>query len=483
MKTLLHIGPHGAQCWQKSQAGWQLQTDAPTGPVWALTDLTEEGLAQIQIPRLLGRDRRDYTRRQLAHRFPDTLFRIALAQRGSGSFMQRLAAPSQLLLAVDANECLQAALVSQAATLAGLWSTSMLLALIGRHPNLPPDLFIVKPGRGGLRVVFLQDRCPVLTRLAPATDQATEQAAEIARTLHHLENTREIARSKRRHAVLFLGESAGLAAALAAQGLDRVTPPPPWHNGYPRDWQFALFDLALKSPIGQLAPLEQRAAFLGQRLRRSAYAASALVLGMAGFAGNGQFQASVATQHERDQIQTQVQQVQVELAQAKQGAGRWSVTPQRLRLALSLDQQEVTMAPDIAAAMSSVAEIVEHHAPARVRRLDWQLLSGADVACVARGSNSAPATTTESANALPHPVELRLELALDATATAQARTRTLAEMTRELSQLSGATLLLDPARERFENTLSSDSQAPTANWCLTLANPLDPQPKPTVQPS
>lgn len=472
MKTLLHIGPQGTQCWQKSKAGWQFQKDVPQGPVWAVTDLAEEGFAEIQIPRIFGRDRRDYIRRQLAHQFPDTPFRAAIAWAG-GSFMDRLAPQSQLLVGVDAAERIQAALDAQHAALAGLWSTSLLLALLGRHPQLPPELFVVMPGNGGLRIVFLKDRHPVLTRLAPSSDLPTEQAGEIARTLRHLENTRAVAPSERRCAVLALGETAGLAAALAAQRLELVAPPAPWQSAAPPDWQLALFDLALKSPRGQLAPLQQRSAFLGQRLNRTACGGAALVFGVTLWAVSSQLQGAVDAQRKRDQTLTQLQQRHGELAQTEQGIKRWGVTPEVLRLAVNLDAQEVAMAPAIGDAMASIAGIVSDNAPMRVRRFDWHLLSGSDLACASASAaglfGSVPAAKTEAASELAPKVELKLELALDGDATPQANARLLSKISQALSRLPEAKLLLDPARDHAMQALSSDSATQAATWCLTLA--------------
>ena len=478
MKALLHIGPLGSQYWQRNKAGWEVRASAPVGPVWALTDLAEEGFTQLQMPRLFGRDRRDYIRRQLVSRFPDTPFRLALPDVNRGSFWERLAPTRQLLLGVDAVDSIQAALGAQPMTLAGLWSTSMLLALIGRHPTMPSELFIVMPGKCGLRIVFLRDHRPVLTRLAPATQNATEQVAEVVRTLRHLENTREVVRSARRYAVLFLGDSIGLAAALGTQGLDRVAPPPPWRNALPTDWPFGLFDLTLKSPPGQLAPLEYRSAYVGQRLNRATGAAAALILGVTGWAVSHELQGSADAFNERVQVQAQIQQLDTELAQAGPVDMRWSVTPQLVRLTLDLDQQEVATARNIATDMKAISEVVGGSPAVRVSRLDWRVRSGSGACGVAFLGSAQPQTNPgETVSETAGVVEIRLELAFDETIAAPARTHTVAGISEGLSRLPGVELLLDPAFESARNLLSSDGTMQATQWCFTLGHVDNAQPE------
>ena len=78
MKTVLHLTPGGSQYWLKGRDGWQPHDGPPSGPVWVVTDLAEEGFAEIQIPRIFGRDRQNYVSRQVASRFPDTPYRTTL---------------------------------------------------------------------------------------------------------------------------------------------------------------------------------------------------------------------------------------------------------------------------------------------------------------------------------------------------------------------------------------------------------------------
>ena len=95
MKTVLHLTPAGSQLWRKGPAGWQAHDGASSGPVWVLTDLAEEGFADLQVPRIFGRDRQAFVARQLASRFPDTPYRTVLPAARGGSQRARIGCVSE----------------------------------------------------------------------------------------------------------------------------------------------------------------------------------------------------------------------------------------------------------------------------------------------------------------------------------------------------------------------------------------------------
>ena len=137
MKTVLHLTYSGPQLWNKGRAGWQACDGPADGPVWVVTDLAEESFAEIQIPRIFGRDRQGFIARQLASRFPDTLFRTTLPAVPSGSFMDRIASPRLTLLGVDAAERINSSLDALPTPIAGVWAMSMLLALLASRRGCP----------------------------------------------------------------------------------------------------------------------------------------------------------------------------------------------------------------------------------------------------------------------------------------------------------------------------------------------------------
>jgi hypothetical protein len=473
MKTVLYIGPKESQYWQRSTSGWQRLQRAPTEPVWAVTDLAEETVTEIAVPRVFGRDRAAFLERQLASRFADTPFRAALPGPASGSLAQRFAPPRQCLLAVDAPQRIQAALDASAAPLVGLWSGAMLLSQLGQHPTLPSDLFLALPGNGQLRIVFLKNRQPVLFRLAPAGEQPADQANEIVRTLRHLESTRAVDATQRRLPVWVLGPTEGMDAALQAQGLD-LLPPAPWLKA-PSDWRLPLFDLALTSPAGQLAPASLRSEFAARRLRRAAYGLSAAVLACTLWAVSAPLFAGLDAQRQRASALAELQQGAAALSATEQGIRSFGVAPEMLHRAIRLDDQEVASAPKLGTALSGLAAALERNGPHHVSRLDWRLLQRSEPACVkaAQTTGSDMLANDALAAADEHRAELEVALQPRPEGAARSRASVLVEVSTELAQWPGATLWLDPARRAAREVLSSTVPAEPlpAIWCLGLSNP------------
>ncbi len=475
MKTVLHIGLGGLEYWRKSRGGWQAVAGAAQGAIWVVTDLAEESLIDIAVPRLFGRDRAHFVARQLVNRFPDTPFRSATPLPAGASLMERLAPARQLLSGVDAAQRIQSALDAQSAALVGVWSSSQLLARLGQDRSLPSELFVVLPGSRSLRIVFLKNRQPVLARLAPVGAPPAEQAAEIVRTLRHLENSRILEHSLRRYPVLVLGAAAGLEAALAAQGMDLISAPKFGPRATPPDWRFALFDLVVTSPRGQLAPRGARSAFLAQRLARAAYGGAALCLSATLWFVGAQLHATEDAQHERDRLQYRFGQLQRELGETEARIGRFDVTPALLRQVVSLNASELVDTPTLADGMRLVADLVGREDGRYVSRFQWQRLSSAQPACAQVDHGGGTKLTGLSAvHDGGSPVELSFDLELAEGSSNRSRARTLAGISTSLAQVRGVTLLQDPARSLDHGALSNSTDDDTpqgASWCLRLAGP------------
>ncbi len=485
MKHLIYIDSAGAQYWRKDGNNWSRQAQPPQGPAWAVTDLAEESFSEIQIPRIFGRDRANYLERQMTARFPDTRYRAVLPARGASSVMERLAPPRQMMAAVDAADRIDAVLDAGNTPLVGLWSTSLLLGTMAGQPRMPADLFVVLPGDGVLRIVFLKNRQPVLTRLAPCGAQVTDQAAEIARTLRHLENTRVVERSDRRYPVLVLDQTSGMDDALSAHRLDAYTTWTPWGSQVPADWRFPLFDLALKSPPGQLAPSRLRATYLAQRLGLAALGAGAICLGAAAWAASGHVFGAIQAQQAQAQTRQQLQQVSDELGRTEQAIARYGVAPDLVRQAVTLDVKEVAQAPVLSDALYPVAALVGRNPDHRLTRLDWRVVSGSEPVCVKTPGQAESTAATPGVEAVAgspaHRVELQLELQLAQGTGPRERARVLSEFSVGLARTPGVSVLLDPAKVLAHAALSSAQQTgaiQSYTWCLSLAQPVATTPPP-----
>ena len=480
MKTVLHLTTSGAQLWVKGAQGWQPQEGPARGHVWVLTDLAEEAFAELAIPRIFGRDRQAFVARQLAARFPDTLYRTVLQAGSGGGFMDRLAPPRQPMLGIDAAARIDAAVDSVGVPVAGVWATSMLLAQIGSAKSLPSELFVVLPGQDVLRIVVLKDRVPVLSRLVAGIIRPGERATEVVRTLRHLENTRVLERGERHHGVLVLGDSTGMADLLAADKMDLL----PWSahaSGQAPTWPDALFDRVVKSPAGQLAPLAKRTRFVASELRRAAYGAACVSMVAAVWASADNLRTMWAAQSQAAQLHAQVQQLLAQGSGIDSQMLGFGVTAEVVRRAVALDVQEVASAPSLETHLRELGLAVGRFPGVYLSQLEWRVLPPGRAACPSAAANpGAPAPlvntaeTPSDAQAQPDArlVELGLDISLPENLREKAHLDTVTALSLAMRKIDGANLLRDPAQELAQTAMtgggSSSDAGKSRSWCLSL---------------
>lgn len=470
MKTLLYIGVAGNQYWRKAGAHWQPVVGAQGSPTWVVTDLAEETFAELRMPRLFGRDRRDYLERQVANQFSQTPYRTAFAWPRAGSLSDRLARSRYVLLGVDAATRIDAALAALDGHLVGVWSTSMLLAQWAQEGGARDDGFVVMPVPDRMRIVFLSQGQPVLTRLVSGVDGVSEQVAEIVRTLRHLENTRLVERSGQRLVVRVLGPSDELVQPLAVQGLDLLSPAAA--SSHPAPVLLSLFDRAMRMPKGQLAPVSLRQSFLAQVLRRAAYGVAVVALALAGVDAALNLRAMLAAREALQQVQVQDAQVRAQTRQVDLTLARWNVSAATVRTTLEQDAREVAQAPTPGRVLTSLSDVVSAHPALRVSRLQWRVLVDDQTACARVGATNPPSSVASA---------LVTELQWDATGLAQSppreRARILADVSTRIQAWPGVQLLTDPAQAMVQGKLDSTEQsAPDSpsSWCLRWS--LEPAP-------
>lgn len=475
MKSLLYLGPNGRRLWQNDRDDWHAAADAPAGPVWVVTDFAEEAFVEIEMPRLFGRDRAAYIARQLSSRFPDTPYRAALGPLQGGGAMDRLAPSSQIFLAINNAERLNAEL--GALPIAGVWPISLLLALFCHSRKLPGELLVVLPHPEALRIVYLKKHTPVLTRLAPTSTGVSAQVEEIVRTRRYLENTRIIERGQP-CPVLLLGAVDEFAAPLTAAQFELVPPPHPWDRQPPADWLFPLFDLALKSPAGQVAPVSSRTVFLAGQLRRWAYAISAACLVVSLYTASGNLSAILDTLRLQNQSQNNLRELAASIAGIDQKITAFGVDPELLRRIIALDDEEIVSVPGFASQVKSLAQVLSEIPELRLKKLEWQLLPTDGKPCnkaaaLTPATGAPPASGDSGENKAERLVELGIDLALPDSQSPGAQAQLLRRISQQLGKIEGCNLLQDPAREIDQGTLQSNKAASTAaasthSWCLSL---------------
>ncbi|MBP9800656.1 MAG: hypothetical protein KBD39_11135 [Sterolibacterium sp.] len=509
MKTLLHLSPAGPQYWSKTRAGWQPLNSAPdpAQPVWVVTDLAEESLAEIEIPRLFGSSRAALLDRQLAMRFPDTPYRRCLNIPHGSALVERLAPTQHTLFGIPIAHKIDEELDAHNLDVAALCPTTLLLTDIGCHRTLPPHLLVVLPSSAGLRILYLKNRIPTLTRLTPILNDAKAQAEEIIRTHRYLAHTRALPAGTSHLNILILGPAKEYSAALAQAQLPLLPLPPPWDKAPPTDWRLPLFDLALrKQPYGQLAPLARRTRYMARHLSRMSLTAAALILCSALTATGLKALDLLETRRNYDSDQQHSQRLQANLNQVEQRIAAFGVEPETMRRALELDDHEIANAPAFNQQLHRLGEALGQGRPAgsSLSRIDWHLLAAGSKPCEKYLPATPPGTTGSSPTLPPpsdtpstpgtpeneahrHQAEIILEANLPADLSPRARIQLLRELSTRLSHLPGATLLADPLQALARNSLRSGGQLAEEKasvWCLTLADsPNPPNPPNPAAPS
>lgn len=480
MQTVLYITPAGVQYWRKSAGNWQPCDGVQAGALWVVTNLAEESTAEISVPRLFGNDRRNFIQRQLSSRFPDTPFCSVLAQPASGSLMTRLAPPRQTLFGLDAAQRVNAALDDVALIpVAGVWASTLLLWQMSCYKSLPKELFVVLPGPDALRIVFIKNHLPVLSRLVPGITEVADQAAEITRTVRYLENNHLLARSTEAHNVLLLDSQTDIDPLLAQERLTRVPVPSPWTKKPPADWRFALFDLAVKSPAGQLAPLARRTRFMANHLRPKVDVVAGLCVVTALWVAAGNFKDIISTYTNQAQTQQRIDLLTAQSHVVAQKISGFGVSPERVRSAVQLVQNELDSEPSLADHMRQISVVISALEPVRLRQFDWRIFSAGEAVC----TDGAAVSTTTAAQAVPEPngskrrVEVSFEVVWPEGQGVRARNQGISNLSANLAALNGAHLIIDPAQALALSAFSGGEGASAKStqplvWCLTLSETL-----------
>ena len=475
MATVLFLTAEGSTWWSNQTGRWLALPGATSDPVWVVTDLTEETLVEIAVPRIFGNDRTRFVQRQLTNRFPESPYGAALPPRRSGDLMSRLAPPQQVLMAIEPADRIKAALASLQNPVVGLWSMSVLLAQLGQAKALPATLLLVLGQASSTRIVFLKNRSPVLTRLVAGSTSAAEQAVEIVRTFRHLENTHVIERGTLRLPALLLGTHAGLGAALTNDRIDAVPSPVQRWTAHPNGWRDALFDLVCKSPPGQLAPLAMRSSYLAQQVQKAARIAMAVCLVAALAVASARVVSIMGDRGLQSGLNTTASQLAEQIARADASIESFGVSPELLRKVLALDTDEIDSAPDLNAQLVAISHAVGSVPSARVQSLNWVIRGPQETSCVSDvgAPTTAPAPSGEASFEPARKVELRLVIALAGDAGPRLQLQQATKLTDQFSAIESVLVVQDPARALRDGdiTAAGSGQADAQrllNWCLVL---------------
>jgi hypothetical protein len=485
LKTLLHLSPEGAQFWRKVSGQWLTVEDSGGGSVWVVSDMAEETLTEIQIPRLYGRDRTGFISRQLATRFPETPYKTVLPASAQTGLLNRLAPLRQTLLALDAKERVDQVLDGLDARLVGLWSTSGLLARLGGSSALPANLFIVVPASQSMRILFLKNRVPIISRLIRESGTSQFVAAEIIRTLRHLENTKVIEREGEKPPVMVLGDSEGLAERLTDEGMTLIKAPKSLRKAGTSDFRFALFELALQSPPGQLAPLSRRTEHLASELNKLSFAIAAATVGIALWILISSFDRARNDRTAITASQNTLAELRIKMAVTDKSIAAFPVSSELVKNSLSLERDELLAAPSMPKQLTLISLALAADPSLRLGRLDWAIETPLSPACPtdAPGATAvAPTPTVTASDAAPGALgsQVSFDVLMPPSLIGKARTSAIASLSERLAKIPGVTLQQDPARLQTASSLAGGSkqvgtESSTVSWCMVVSNSAQPR--------
>jgi len=202
--------------------GGRLQPgEAPAGTAAiAVVDFPDESYVLATVPTMRGRDARLLQQRRLEREFPGaTLRTLAPLRRRAGEGVT-----DSVMIAVPGGPALHDTLgvVATRQALRAVTTPAMLAGEWVRRARLRNRrILVVLPTPAGVRLTFLDDARPTLSRLTgPLTPAST--SAEIARTVQYLQNTQRVERGEAVE-LWFWGMDDSTAAACLPTGV-AVTP-------------------------------------------------------------------------------------------------------------------------------------------------------------------------------------------------------------------------------------------------------------------
>ena len=468
MKTVLFIDSSGQRYFQRLAGSWRLVA-APTrkDTLWVLVNLPAESLELIDLPRISGRDRRNFLERRLKGLFPDSSYRTAHILSG-GMFK-----PGKVMLTgFTATHDIVGVEDGHAASFAGLWGVSSVLGMMARR-YVPSDILLVLPSAHELRILVVKDRVPVLTRYIYC--DGYNNADEILLTRNYLED-QQIFEDGKFPPVLFLGDSSAVEAALITDGLTLLPVPKEFLPKGEAAWLHPLFNHLVSSPPEQLAPFSLRAPYLAQKVGRTAYSVAAVTLLAACLYGLDNWRAFIDLQLREQSLHAELRRAKAERDRLSTRVSTFGADPALVRRATEFATAEITAAPGVETFFSLAAVAIADVQEARVKTLTFHLVPNNATPCQAK-SASQPATNPaeKGGPALKSQRQGELELAvllpneLPPRAKAEARQR----ITTALQGVSGSTVLRDPSTVASGGILKGGAGVSADKvedrWCLGVS--------------
>jgi hypothetical protein len=483
-KILCTIGASGTRTLVRHAQGWRPGQAPPRQRRSVITNLIDESYVAVELPKLRGADRRSFIELQLQQRFADTPLRAVLPFKAAAN-------KDRIVLTGMGNGQAEEeirAMAQAGVEIMGVWSLpTLLMDALGKFPRkLPRALLASLPTPDGLRLLFVLEGQPTLTRLLPASLTPEQENQEIITTRRYLEDSRTIERGAPL-ALMALDAVPGQADALARVGFKPMAPP--W--GVPRNGSQLdrLLDMSLHAAPGQLAPHSLRERFRVRKLRTLMVAMTAGCVGVAALAGVHSAQGAVSAWQRMDQLKKATAQQRALIAQHNLALESKGVDAELLRAARRLGAEELGPTRLPAQALQHTAETLSTQPEFQLERLAWRRVLPAQACTQEVATGAAAPDATADPSAAPPPgasrppsaqagLEVRLDLRVsktDSPVAAAKQRRQLAEALRawpDTLLLRGGDLSDTAAVLRSGVAGGPDgSQTDTLAFCLAMLEP------------
>lgn len=479
MKTVLLVNSSGARYFRRESGMWHpIEAPDHDDRLWVIANLPEETLEEFKIPLLFGRDRSNFIERRLTSAYPHSQYRAAPTVSGN------LFKPSTAVVTgLTTAEAVTSQLAKLDTSIAGVWGMSMLLILLARRLHIT-DVILTVPSVHYLRIVVLKEGVPVLTRCIHRYSEEHEtdsDSNEILRTRQHLENRHIFERIP---PVLYLGDTATVAAHLADANIQLLPLPEALTPKGEAAYLHPLFEFVVSSPAGQLAPLQLRARHLAQRVHQAAFAGIiASILALIVF-GQQDFRALISLYGDEKNLTADLQQATNERERLAGQISASGLDPALVRQATKFSELEMEAASTPESLLQFTASTIAELPQVRIKSLTYRFPQPGESYCQGHNVIDVPLVNKKIDLSLPigskpadtathqRYTELQFSILLTENLAPAAQLEIRKRISTLLKSKEGVQLMLDPAAFSLINTLKGgfgmDSSQTENLWCMSI---------------
>jgi len=480
MKTVLLVNSSGAHYYRRVSGAWQpIEQPDPKARLWVIANLPEETLEAFHFPFLIGHDRSNFLERRLLGAFPHSQYRAAPVISGG-----LLSPGTAVLTGLTVADAVTSQLDKLDVSISGVWGAAMLLTLMLKRLGIA-NVVLALPSVHHLRILVVKEGIPALTRCVrryseDSDDENDSDANEILRTRQHLENQRIFEREAI-PPVLYLGDSTSVNEYLIRAGLTLLPVPKTLAPNGEAGYMHALFEFAISSPRGQLAPLQLRARHLAENLRETSYLGIAASLLAIVLFGQADFRALMGLHQHQRALLADMQLATNERDSLADGISASGKDPALVRQATRFAALEMDSAPAPAAIFQVAADAIADLPQVRIKNLVYRFPKAGETYCQGQSvidlpllsGNNPTDTGINPVTGIPlRHAELQFTILLTTDLAPAAQTETRKHISATLKNMKGIQLIGDPAAFSLINTLSGglglDTQQTENNWCMSV---------------